>query len=87
MGKLSLKSYGWKCVLGIELVYVACLSYGSLFLTGKAQDLHHSIFELFPGFIWGNVVSYVLIGVYFFVMAWIFAWYMVWMHNSSMINE
>lgn len=25
MEKLSLKSYGWKCVLGAEVVYVVCL--------------------------------------------------------------
>ena len=87
MEHLSLKSYGWKCVLGMEIVYVGCLTYGSLFLTGKAQELHHSIFELFPGFSWGNVGSYILTGAYFFIMAWIFATYMVWMHNSSLVKN
>jgi hypothetical protein len=87
MEKLSLKSYGWKCVIGMEVVYVACLAYGSLFLTGNAQQLHRTFFETLPGFVWGNVLSYIVTGVYLFVMSWIFATYMVWMHNSSLVQK
>ncbi len=86
MEQLSLKSYGWKCVLGMEVFYVACLAYGSL-LSGKAQELHHSLFELIPWFSWGSVGSVIWGAVYFFVVAWIFAWYIVWMHNSSLIKK
>ena len=85
MEKLSLKSYGWKCVLGTEVFYVACMLYGTL-LSGKAQELHHSLFEIIPGFIWGSAISIVWGAVYFFVAAWIFAWYYVWMHNSSLVK-
>lgn len=83
MGQLSLKSYGWKCVLGTEVFYVGCLIYGS-FLSGKAQELHHSLFGLIPGFTWGSVGSVIWGAAYFFVVAWIFAWYYVWMHNTSL---
>ena len=85
MDKLSLKSYGWKCVLGSEVVYLVCLAYG-LFLVGALADLHRSLFELLPGFT--LTVNGVIIGaVEFFVFAWVFAWYYVWMHNSSMVHD
>lgn len=83
---LQLKRYGWLCVLGTEVFYVLCLIYG-LFLTGKAAELHHSLFELLPGFSWGNVGSVILGAVYLFVFAWIFAWYIVWMHNTSLVKS
>lgn len=83
---LSLKRYGWLCVLGAEVFYVICIIYG-LLLTGQAAELHHSLFELLPGFVWGGISSLVLGAVYLLVMAWIFAWYIVWMHNSSLIEE
>lgn len=35
MGKLSLSSYVWKCVLGMEIAYVLCLI-GAFFVTGTA---------------------------------------------------
>lgn len=83
---LQLKRYGWLCVLGIEVLYVACLAYGSL-LSGKAQELHHSLFELLPGFSWGSIGSVILGAVELFVFAWIFAWYIVWMHNTSLVKK
>ncbi len=86
MEQLSLKSYGWKCVLGAEVFYVLCLIYGT-FLSGSAAALHHSLFELFPGFTWGTVSGVVIGAVDLFVFAWIFAWYYVWMHNSSLIKK
>lgn len=83
---LSLKRYGWLCVLGGEVFYAVCLIWG-LFLTGRAAELHHSLFELMPGFVWGNIGSVILGAVELFVFAWIGAWYIVWMHNSSLINK
>ena len=53
---LSKIKYAGLCVLGIEIFYVLCLAYGSL-LAGKAQELHHSLFELLPWFAWGNPLS------------------------------
>ncbi|MBI4136270.1 MAG: hypothetical protein HY481_01850 [Candidatus Vogelbacteria bacterium] len=82
---LSLKRYGWLCVLGGEALYVICLAWG-LFLAGQAAELHHSLFELMPGFVWGNVGSIILGAVYMFAFAWVGAWYIVWMHNTSLIK-
>lgn len=83
--KLSLKKYGWRCVLGGEIVYIICLFGGYLPLrTIRATELHHTIFETLPGFVWGNGGSYLLGAGYVFVSSWIFAWYMVWMFNSSL---
>jgi hypothetical protein len=44
---LSKAKYAGLCVLGTETFYLLCLIYGSL-LVGKAQEVHHSLFELFP---------------------------------------
>ena len=85
--KLSLKKYGWKCVLGSEIVYFICLLGGLLPLrNARGVELHHTIFETLPGFTWINISSVILGAVYFFVFAWIFAGYFVWMHNSSMVE-
>ena len=84
---LSLKRYGWLCVLGGEVVYFICLIGGYLPIRNiKALELHHSLFELLPGFKWGNITSILLGAIYVFVFSWIFAWYMVWMHNISLIK-
>ena len=86
MEKLSLKKYAWRCVLGGEVVYFICLLGGYLPLrfTSRAVELHETFFEMLPGFIWGSVGSIILGAVYVFVFSWIFGWYMVWMHNSSL---
>ena len=86
--QLSLKSYGWKCVLGAEVAYVLCVLGGFLPLRSVAGiQFHHTIFETLPGFAWISFGSFVLGAIYMFVFAWIFAWYIVWMHNSSLINK
>ena len=88
MEKLSLKSYVWKCVLGSETVYFICLIGGYLPLrTAAGIELHHKLFETLPGFVWGNLWSIVLGAIYAFVFAWISGSYMVWMHNSSLVNK
>ncbi len=88
MGKLSLKKYVWKCVLGAEVVYFFCLLGGYVpFRTGRGVELHHALFETFPGFEWGNIGSIILGAVYMFVFAWICGVYMVWMHNTSIEGE
>ncbi len=87
MEQLSLKKYGWKCVLGAEVVYFICLLGGLLPLRSvRGIELHHAIFETLPGFTWINIGSVILGAVYFFIFAWIFAMYFVWMHNSSMVE-
>ena len=89
MGKLSLKSYVWKCVLGGEIAYFLCVWGGYLPIgrTSAAVELHHRLFETLPGFVWGSVSSIVLGAVYVVIFSLIFGSYMVWMHNSSLINK
>ena len=84
---LSLKRYGWLCVLGGEIAYAICLAGGYLPLrTVRATQLHRALFETLPGFVWGSVASTFLGAVYVFVFAWVFAAYYVWMHNTSLIT-
>ncbi len=83
---LSLKRYGWLCVLGAEGFYILCLTYGAL-LSGASAELHHSLFGLLPGFAWGSVPGTIAGAIDLFVFAWIFAAYMVWMHNTSLIQN
>ena len=88
MEQLSLKSYGWKCVLGGEAAYVICLLGGFLpFRSARGIELHHALFETLPGFAWLSFGGFLLGAAYVFIFAWIFAWYWVWMHNSSMIKK
>lgn len=85
---LSLKRYGWLCVLGGEIVYLVCLAGGYLPLrTSRAMEMHRTLFETFPGFVWGRVGSVLLGAFYVFVFSWIFAWYFVWMHNTSLVEK
>lgn len=85
---LSLKRYGWLCVLGAEVVYVLCLLGGLLpWRASRAIELHHALFETLPGFIWFNFGSFILGAAYMFVFGWIFAAYMVWMHNTSLVQD
>jgi hypothetical protein len=82
---LSLKTYGWKCVVGAEVAYVICLLGGFLPLrSARGIELHHTLFETLPGFTWISLGSFVLGAVYVLVFAGIFAAYFVWMHNSSL---
>ena len=83
---LSKIKYAALCVLGTEIFYILCIGYGLLFLTGNAMELHHSFFELIPGFAWGNPVSMALGAVYLGIMAVIAGWYIAWMHNASLIT-
>lgn len=85
MERLSLKSYVWKCVLGSEVAYVLCLFGGYLPIRSeRAIELHHTIFETLPGFVWGSYGSMLLGALYMFIFSWIYGSYMVWMHNSSL---
>jgi hypothetical protein len=67
---LSKTKYGLLCVVGTKIFYVLCIIYGVL-LSGKAMELHHGLFELIPGFVWGNPVSMVWGAVYMGVLGWI----------------
>ena len=76
--------YAGLCVLGMEMFYILCIGYGFV-LTGKSMELHHSLFELIPGVVWGNPVSMVWGALYLAILAWISGWYIAWMHNASLI--
>lgn len=83
MERLSYVKYGWRCVLGAEVFYGLCLLYGN-FLTGRAQELHQTLFELIPGFSWGSSLGIIAGAIYMFAVAWILAAYIVWMYNTSL---
>ena len=82
---LSKTKYSSLCVLGAEVFYAVCIAYG-LLLAGKAQELHHSIFELIPGFAWSNPASVVWGALYMGALTWIAGWYIAWMHNASLVG-
>lgn len=86
MGKLSLKKYGLRFSLGAVAFYFICLSYGS-FLSDRGRELHRAFFELIPGFTWGNAVSVIWGAIYFFIIGWLLAWFIVWVHNSSLEGD
>lgn len=83
-GELSFFSYVWKCIVGAEAAYFICLS-GAFALERTAQgtQLHHTLFETLPGFVWLTPASVLLGAVYMLIFAAVFGTYMVWMHNSS----
>lgn len=86
--KLSVKSYVWKFVLGLEAAYVICVAGGFLPLRSAAGiEFHHMLFETLPGFTWISSGSFLLGAIYMFVFAWVWGSYFVWMHNSSIINK
>lgn len=88
MKQLSLKKYGWKCVLGSEVAYVLCVLGGFLPLrSAQGIEFHHRLFEILPGFTWISFGSFTLGAAYMFVFAWIFASYFVWMYNSSLTRD
>jgi hypothetical protein len=85
---LSMRRYGWLCVLGGEVAYIVCLLGGYLPLrSARGTELHHALFETLPGFVWGQPSSMLLGAAYVFVFAWLFGAYMVWMHNTSLIGH
>lgn len=85
MGKLSMRQYTLKCILGGEIVYVLCLIGGYLPLRSeRGIQLHHTLFETLPWFTWGSLPSYVWGALLIAVLSWVFGAYMVWMHNSSL---
>ena len=75
---LSETKYAGLCVLGMEVFYVLCLAYG-LLISGKTGELHQSLFELLPGFVWGNPLSMVWGAVLLGTFALIAGWYIAWM--------
>jgi len=50
------------------------------------MELHHALFELIPGFAWGNPASMALGAVYLGIMAMIAVWCIAWMHNASIVT-
>ena len=81
---LSMKRYRWLCVLDGEVAYLLCLLGGMLPLRSNAGTEVH--YETLPGFVWITPASAALGAAYVFAFAWVFGSYMVWMHNSSLIE-
>lgn len=81
--KLSLKNFSWRFALGAEVIYLACLTYG-FSLEGKGAELHRTIFETLPGFVWINPLSVLLGAIYIAVYSLAVAWFLVWAYNSSL---
>ncbi|MDP2630194.1 MAG: hypothetical protein Q8P56_02180 [Candidatus Uhrbacteria bacterium] len=82
MGKLSIGKYAGLCVLGGVIAYTACMAYG-LFLTGKAAELHLALFQLFPGFVGMDGVSWIAGVISVAVWSGVGGAYIAWMHNVS----
>lgn len=83
---LSKRKYSVLCVLGTEVFYAACLAY-ALLLSGTAQELHHALLELIPGFVWGGPVNMVWGAFYLGVLSLAGGWYIAWMHNVSLVTS
>jgi hypothetical protein len=83
---LSTRKYPALWVVGTVLLYILCLPYGYL-LSAKGKELHDALFQLIPGFVWGDVLSMLWGGVFLAVLAWIGGWYIAWMHNASLIAD
>lgn len=83
---LSTNKYSALCVLGTEIFYVLCLLYGYL-LSAKGKEIHATLFELIPGFVWGSPINMLWGGVFLGILAWIGGWYVAWMHNASLLNN
>lgn len=83
---LSATKYAGLCVVGTLIFYILCLPYGYL-LTAKGKALHDALFELIPGFVWGDALSMLWGAVFLAVLAWIGGWYIAWMHNASLIAD
>ena len=78
----SYPQYIWRCVLGAEIVYGACVAYGT-FLSPEKTALHRSLLELLPGFQWGSATGFLLTALGIAVYAAIFGAYITWMLNAS----
>ena len=84
-GTLSTNKYAALCVLGGEVAYFLCLLGGFLPMrNSEATKLHQMLFETLPGFTWISAGSVLLGAAYIFVLAWLFGWYIAWMHNTSL---
>lgn len=84
MAKLSIKKYAALCVLGGEIVYTGCMLYG-LTLSGKAAELHLSLFQLLPGFGGMSVVSWIAGAISVALWSGVGGSYIAWMHNKSIV--
>ena len=83
---LSLQRYVLLCILGGEVFYVLCILYGQS-LSGKAAELHHSLFELLPGFTWETSNGLLIGAVDVLIISLIFGCYIAWMHNYSLLKK
>jgi hypothetical protein len=83
---LSKTKYSSLCVLATEVFYVLCITYG-LLVSGKAQELHHALLELIPGFAWSSPASMIWGALYLGALALAGGWYIAWMHNVSLVTS
>ena len=58
MEKLGVKQTSLALGATAAAVYIECLIYGVVFMPNNS--LHHQIFELFPGFVWLNIPSFII---------------------------
>ncbi len=82
----SYKRYILKFILGTEIFYFLCLIYGE-FLSGPAAELHRALFGVaVPGFIWGSTLSIIWGAILWAIFGGLIAWFINWMHNSSLVD-
>ncbi len=81
----SYSKYIWRCVLGAEIAYAACVAYNT-FLVAEKTALHKSLLELLPGFQWGSVSGFIFAGIWIAVYAAAVGAYITWMLNSSVTH-
>jgi hypothetical protein len=79
---LSVQKYSLLCILGGEVVYALCATYG-LFLSGKAAELHLSIFQMLPGFTEFSISSWLIGAITIAIWSGLGGAYIAWMHNVS----
>ena len=83
MGKLSLGKYAGLCVLGGEVAYTVCMTYGTA-LSGSTAALHLSLFQLLPGFSGMNVGSWFAGAISVAIWSGLGGLFIAWMHNVSL---
>ncbi len=81
--RLDFQKLAWRLAVIAEVFYAACMLYG-LLLTGPAQQLHQSLFDLLVGFSW-TPVGILLGAIDMAVLAVIAAWVSVWLHDYSRV--
>ena len=77
IGKFSLLVFA-----GSEIFYLILQEYGRI-LTLKERDLHHALFELIPGFVWGDMMSMIWGALVFGCVITAVGTYVAWAYSFS----